>query len=291
MKTIILCAAFIIFAPVIGGLLAGLDRILSARFQGRVGPPLFQPFFDVLKLFQKENIVVRRSQNLYIWFFLIFTVFMGCLFFSGGDLLLVIFATTLASIFFVLAGYKVSSPFSFIGTERELILLMAEEPVILLGAVGMYMVTHSFKVGQIAAWNEMSLALYLPGLLIGFIFVLVIKMKKSPFDLSFGHHAHQELVKGMTTEFSGKALAVIEITHWYEIVFILGFIFLFFAKTPVLGIIITVSLYFLAVFIDNTFARVKWQWALKNTWIVTLVLGFGNLVVLSLLPILSRIMR
>jgi ech hydrogenase subunit B len=288
MKSFILSLLFIVLAPLIGGLLAGLDRIFSARMQGRVGPPLFQPFYDVLKLLQKENIVVRRSQNFYIGFFLLFTIFMGCLFFNGGDLLLVIFATTLASIFFVLAAYKASSPYSFIGAERELILMMAEEPVIPLGAVGMYMVTGSFKVLSIATWTDFPLALHLPGLLIGFILVLIVKMKKSPFDLSFSHHGHQELVKGMTTEFSGRALAAIEVTHWYETVFILGFIYLFFANNPIIGVAATLFAYFLAVFIDNTFARVKWQWALKSIWIVTLLFGFGNLIVLSILSKLTR---
>ena len=70
--------------------------------QSRQGPPILQPFFDVLKLWQKENIVVRRSQNYYILFFLLLVVFTGALFFAGSDLLLVIFALTLAAIFFVL---------------------------------------------------------------------------------------------------------------------------------------------------------------------------------------------
>jgi formate hydrogenlyase subunit 4 len=45
---------FVVAAPLFGGLLAGVDRIVSARMQGRVGPPLLQPFYDVGKLFEKE---------------------------------------------------------------------------------------------------------------------------------------------------------------------------------------------------------------------------------------------
>ena len=45
---------FVVVAPLFGGLLAGADRIVSARMQGRVGPPLLQPFYDVGKLFEKE---------------------------------------------------------------------------------------------------------------------------------------------------------------------------------------------------------------------------------------------
>ena len=91
--------------PLLGGFLAGLDRKLSARLQGRYGPPLRQPFFDVLKLFQKERIVVNKFQNFNIVLFFLFTVFSGALFFAGADLLLVIFSLALAGTFFILGGF------------------------------------------------------------------------------------------------------------------------------------------------------------------------------------------
>ena len=47
---------FAIVAPVLGCLLAGLDRKISARMQGRVGPPLLQPYYDVRKLIEKDNV-------------------------------------------------------------------------------------------------------------------------------------------------------------------------------------------------------------------------------------------
>ena len=60
---------YLVGAPFLGGLLAGWDRRISARMQSRRGPPILQPFYDVLKLWHKENLVVRRSQNFYIFFF------------------------------------------------------------------------------------------------------------------------------------------------------------------------------------------------------------------------------
>ena len=51
--TLLGTVAFAVLAPVVGCLLAGLDRIVSARMQGRVGPPLLQPYYDVRKLFGK----------------------------------------------------------------------------------------------------------------------------------------------------------------------------------------------------------------------------------------------
>jgi len=267
-------------APVLGCLLAGWDRRISARMQSRQGPPILQPFYDVCKLWQKEAIVVRRSQNFYIFFFLLLVIFTGALFFAGSDLLLVIFALTLAAIFFVLGAYKASSPYSFVGAERELLQMMAYEPLVLLTAIGMYMVTRSFAVDQIAA-HPALLALALPGVFLGFLFALAIKFRKSPFDLSCSHHAHQELVRGITTEFSGRALALIEIAHWYENVFLLGWIYLFFAASPALGVAASLLAFLAIILVDNVFARLKWQTMLQSAWTVAAVLGFGNILVLS----------
>ena len=69
---------------------------------------------------------------------------------------------------------------------------------------------------------------YLPGVFCGFLFILTIKLRKHPFDLSTSHHAHQEMVKGLTTEFNGVTLLIVEVSHWYENVFLMGIIALFF---------------------------------------------------------------
>ena len=271
-----------LFRSLVGGVLAGWDRRITARMQSRRGPPVLQPFYDVLKLMQKENVVVRRSQNYYVFFFLLLMIFTGALFFAGADLLLVIFALTLAAIFFVLGAYKASSPYSFVGAERELIQMMAYEPMVLLTAIGMYMVTKSFAVDAIAGHPQL-LVLALPGVFLGFLYTLEIKFRKSPFDLSCSHHAHQELVRGITTEFSGRTLAIIEIAHWYENVFLLGWVYLFFAAMPALGVGVALLVFLFIILVDNVFARLKWQTALKSAWVVAVVLGFGNIVVLSLL--------
>jgi formate hydrogenlyase subunit 4 len=272
---------YLVAAPLLGGFLAGWDRRVSARMQSRRGPPIMQPFYDVHKLWQKQNLANCPSQNYYVLFFLLLVIFTGGLFFAGADLLLVIFALTTASIFFVLGAYKASSPYSFVGAERELIQIMAYEPMVLLTAIGMYMVTKTFYVHGIASHDRL-LVLALPGVFLGFVFALEIKFRKSPFDLSSSHHAHQELVRGITTEFSGRTLALIEIAHWYESVFLLGWVWLFFASSPIVGVVMSLAVYGFVVLVDNVFARLKWQAALASAWTVTAVLGFGNILVLSL---------
>lgn len=271
--------AFVLIAPFIGGTLAGIDRKLTARMQGRVGPPIRQPFFDALKLFQKERIVVNKFQNVNIVLFAVFTIFSGALFFAGADILLTVFGLALAGTFFVLGAFCVSSPYSHLGAERELIQIMAYEPMVILVAVGMYQVTGSFKVAEIAQYRA-PLLLYLPGVFAGFLYILTIKLRKSPFDLSMSHHAHQEIVRGITTEFSGPTLAVIEITHWYENVLLMGIIYLFFAANPWVGLALSLGTYFFEIFIDNNYSRFKWQLTLFSSWLFTAVAAVTNIIVL-----------
>ena len=278
---------YLILGPVVGGFLAGFDRKISARMQGRRGPSLLQPFYDIFKLFSKQTVVVNDVQDFLVCGFLLFIVFTGCLFFSGGDLLLVFFALTLAGIFFIMSACSANSPYSSMGAQRELMQMMAYEPMVLLVAIGFYVVTGSFSVSDIVQYSKVPAIAYMPGIFIGFLWVLVIKFRKSPFDLSTTHHAHQEMVKGLTTELSGNILALVELSHWYENAFLLGVIGLF-AMTmdwwsAIVAVVVCIVSYFLEILVDNTFPRVKWQTMLKTTWAATLIVGVINVLILILI--------
>ena len=61
---IIVALAYVVLAPVAGCILAGVDRKLSARMQGRRGPPILQPYYDVRKFCEKEKIKYKGVQDL-----------------------------------------------------------------------------------------------------------------------------------------------------------------------------------------------------------------------------------
>lgn len=277
---------FIIVAPFLGGLLSGIDRKITARMQGRKGPSIFQGFYDVKKLLSKQLVVVNSLQHLLVWGFLIFVIFTGVLFFIGGDILLVIFALTTAVMFMVMAACAVNSPFSAMGSQRELIQMMSYEPMLLICAVGLYMATGTFNVGEIIQ-ADIPAIVYLPGVFVGFLYILTIKLGKSPFDLSSSHHAHQEMVKGITTEMSGSVFALIEIAHWYENVFLLGIVGIFVITNQwwswIVAAAVIVLTFFIEILIDNTSARIKWDLMLKTVWAVTLVVGGINIFILDII--------
>ena len=87
MKTsLILAIVYLLGAPFLGALLEGLDRKVAARMQGRKGPSLLQPLYDIHKLFCKQSVVVNSVQDFLVCGFLVFVAFTGALFFWGGDI-------------------------------------------------------------------------------------------------------------------------------------------------------------------------------------------------------------
>lgn len=284
--------AYIILAPLAGGLLAGLDRKLTARMQGRIGPPLLQPFYDVYKLIKKEVLRINNMQYVFAWCFIIFIIFTGAMFFAGGNILLVFFVFTTAAMFLVLEATTTNSPYAVMGANREMIQMLSYEPMILLTAVGFYSATEvalgtgTFDISEIIMKSPLPNIIYIPGVFIGFLFILTIKLRKSPFDISMSHHAHQEMVKGVTTELSGGMMAIIEISHWYENVFLYAIIALFTLCNKWWSIPLTIAVilgaFFLEILIDNTSARVKWDTMFKTTWIVTLIFAGINVFILQM---------
>lgn len=284
--TVIGCIVFAVLAPIVGCLLAGLDRKISARMQGRVGPPILQPYYDVRKLLEKDHVAVNSSEGVYVTFALLFAIVAGGIFFTGGNLLLCIFIITLSSFLFIIAAYSSRSPYAEVGAERETMQVMAYEPMVLLMAVAFFLATGSFNVAAVFDVDvPVITTIWL--VFLGFLFIFTIKLRKSPFDLSYSHHAHQELVKGITTEMSGPTLAKVEIMHWCESVLFLGWVGMFFVwgnpVSIVLGVVVALAAYFLEIWIDNNFARVKWQALLSSAWIVALVAGGVNIGVLMYL--------
>ena len=279
MTSFIIAIVYLIGAPFAGALLEGLDRKVAARMQGRKGPSLFQPLYDIHKLFCKQSVVVNSVQDFLVCGFLVFVVFTGALFFWGGDILLVFFALTLAGIFFIMSACSANAPYSSMGAQRELMQMMAYEPMVLLTAIGFYIATGSFSVRQIAQ-APVSAVCYLPGFFVGFLFILTIKFRKSPFDISTSHHAHQEMVRGVTTELSGNILALVTLSHWYENVFLLGVVGLFIINSSWVSIpaavLVCLAAFLFETLVDNVFPRVKWQEMLKWTWIVTLARDLEN---------------
>ena len=286
MRPVIFVLAYLIFAPFVGALLDGIDRIISARMQRRKGPSILQPFYDLGKLVSKEMIAVNNVQLLLNLSYLVILMIAGSMLFAGADLLMVLFILSTADMFLIMAASSDSSPYANMGASREMLQMMAYEPLTLLVAVGFYLTTGSFQVSDFIT-REYSAVIWMPGLLFGFMFTTAIKFRKSPFDLSTSHHAHQEMVKGITTEMSGTTLAIMNIAEYYEMILLLGIFFLFFVNSTwwswIVAFVICAVIFFMETLWDNVSARVKWKMLLYSCWVVTLVAGGVNILILMLI--------
>jgi len=275
----------VVAAPFIGGFLSGIDRKLTARMQNRIGPPVIQPFYDLLKLWGKETFITSRFQVLLAFFYMAFSVTAFTLLALAQDLLVLVFIVSLADVSLILACYNSRSPYSLLGGRRELLQILAYEPILILAVVAIALVTGSFLIGDILAFGTPLVAL-LPAVFAALLVVFPIEARKSPFDISASHHAHQEIVRGVFTEFSGFALALIEFGHWVKLVLFLGLLTIFWAPYLWLGAVIAFIVYFALMVVDNIYPRLTWSMMLKTVWTVGLTLILGNVVALAVLRVI-----
>jgi len=279
--TEILPILIIMTTPFIGGILVGIDRKLTARMQERMGPPLFQPFFDVLKLWGKTPLIASQLQPILAFGYLGFALVSAGLVAFRQDLLLILFVTAIADICLTVAAFNAKSPYSYLGGRREFLSMLSYEPVLLLAYIAIFLVTGSFTIKGIYSYGK-PLLLAIPAALVALQIVLLVEMKKSPFDVSGSGHAHQELVRGVYTEFSGYTMALVEIGHWVKITTMLMILSLFWAPNLIIGGAISLAMFFMVIMADNIFPRLDWQSMLKTTWGIGFSLIILNVIILAI---------
>lgn len=267
----------IILAPVIGGLVYGFERIIKARMQRRIGPPLLQPFYDFLKLADKRKMIVHSAHAfLGIMHFVSLWFALGVLL-LGGDLILVIFLHLLSTALLILAAYSTRSIFSHLGANRTAISILAYEPVLIIIAVSIFMLTGSFDAAA-AFQSEQPLLFKMPLAFIALLLVLPIKLKKSPFDVA---EAHQEITGGVELEFSGIFYEAVYTAKWLDYVFCYALVYLFAGNNILLGVGLIVFTFFYLNALDNSTARVSYKQMLRFSLTVSFSLAFINLLINS----------
>ena len=264
----------VIFAPVLGGLIYGVERKLRARMQRRKGPPVIQPFYDFLKLIDKRPMIVH---SLHAWLGVLHFLGMWlavAVLLSGGDLLMAIFIHLLANSFLIVAAYSVQSVYSQLGGMRQLLAILAYEPIFLLAGIGFYLLTGSFE-GAAALQSDQIPLFSLWALFLGVLIVLPAKLKKSPFDMA---EAHQEIIGGAEIEYSGVFYEALYTARWLEYVFAYAFIFLFGGANFWLGAALAIGVFLAVTLVDNATARLNWRHTVVIALGLSLPLGFINLI-------------
>ena len=281
----------LILAFVIGMLLVGCGRKINAWGQSRIGPPVFQPLLDVLKLFSKQIVFPKSANQIFfvlspiavfastIVLVLVLPIFYSDSFSSDLDLLVVIFLLLMVVTFDVVAGFSGKSIFGAIGASRELTSFIAYEIPFIISIFSIAIKVGSFDLASISTWQALNgpLFLVLPTSALVFFLVLVIKLRKSPFDMG---DAHQEIIAGAKTEYSGILLAFFEMSDWLLTFFMLGLFLVVFAGV-MSDALLLVSMFVLIAFVslfDLFFARFRIDQFFKASWTFLLALSLIGLV-------------
>jgi len=210
-------------------LLHGVMRRITARIQSRQGPPLLQPYFDLLKLLGKEDIESGETpgmQRLAAWLSLAAVLAVACLVPMGfgaplnlaGDVILLIYLLTLCGVSTLLAGMAAGSTYSMIGVSREMMTMMTLEPLLAVA-----LVVGALHAGSLRLDAVLNGSVYTGGSVpwSGLIMVTVMLLslqafvQRVPFDVA---GAETELMEGPLMEYSGPKLALFQLANMARLV-------------------------------------------------------------------------
>jgi formate hydrogenlyase subunit 4 len=209
--------------------LQGVLRKITARIQSRQGPPLLQPYFDLLKLLGKEDIESGESplmQRFAVYLSLATALTVACMVPMGfaapmnraGDSILLIYLLTLCSISTLLAGLAAGSTYSLVGTSREMMSMIALEPLLAVALVVGAIHGHSFRLDTVLN-GSVYLGTSVPwsGLIMLAVILLSFQafVQRVPFDIS---EAETELMDGPLMEYSGPKLALFQYAQMAKLV-------------------------------------------------------------------------
>lgn len=218
-------AAVLLLAPLAEGVL----RKVTARIQSRQGPPLLQPYYDLLKLLGKEDLesgecprVQRFAACLAPTAILAVATFVPMGFaapmHSWGDALLLVYLLTLVGISTLLAGLAAGSTYSLLGISREMMTMITLEPLFAVALLAGAVHTQSFHLDTVLHGSVYATpGVPWSGLLLLAIFLLALPAfaQRVPFDVA---EAETEIMEGALIEYSGPKLALLKFAQMAKLV-------------------------------------------------------------------------
>lgn len=279
----------------LGLLTSWLDRKITARLQYRVGPPLLQPFIDLVKLFGKETLVPAGASKM--MFFsspvvgLASVMIVATLVWVNnqnpqvgflGDLIVVLYFLTMPSISLMMGGFASRNPLASLGASREMKLILSYElPFLLSVFVAVIKTGFVIRLGEILSFQaeHAAVASSLSGGLALVVAVLCMQAKLGivPFDAA---EAETEIISGVTVEYSGVGLALFRLMKsmllctlpiFLIVLFLGGLRFdgiqIFYSVCKYVGLILAITV------IRNTNPRVRIDQAVRFFWGPVMVLA------------------
>ena len=224
---------------VLSPLLTGFVRKAKAYLLRRQGPPLSQPYRDLVRLMRKEVVLAENASWLFrVIPYIVFAgtwvaaslvpTFRGGLLFSwSADLIALIALLGSARFFLALAGLDVGTSFGGIGSSREMMIASLAEPAMLMIVFTLALIAGSTQLSIMAAYmvsGEVGLRVSLGLALLALIMVAIAENARIPIDNPATHLELTMVHEAMVLEYSGRHLAVIDLSSELKLLLYLSVI-------------------------------------------------------------------
>jgi len=283
--------ALVLFAS---PLLEGIIRKIKALIHSRIGPPITQPYLDLMKLLVKEELasepgMVARfappaafAAVLSAAFFVPFGV--GAPAGGAGDLFLFIYLITLCSVCVMAGALAHGSPYSHFGSSREMMMVLTVEAVVVISLLTVAVSGHTAILSHLVGLTfKASFILSL----VCYLFAMQALLGKLPFDIP---EAEQEIMEGPFIEYSGPSLALFKWTFYMKQLIFGSLFFNLFVGWPrvtawgaagsllnfLISFVAVMLLGLLVVLVDATHPRLRIDQSLRF---------FGGLIVVALVAV------
>jgi formate hydrogenlyase subunit 4 len=225
-------------------LFTGFVRKVKARLLRRQGPPLIQPYRDLARLMRKDVVLAESASWLFrVIPYLIFaatwvaaslvpTFRTGLLFSWSADLIAIIALLGSGRFFLALAGLDVGTSFGGIGSSREVMIASLAEPAMIMIVFTLALIAGSTQLSTMAAFmasSEVGLRVSLGLALIALIMVAIAENGRIPVDNPATHLELTMVHEAMVLEYSGRHLALIELSASLKLILYVSVIACLFA--------------------------------------------------------------
>jgi formate hydrogenlyase subunit 4 len=232
-------------------LLAGFVRKSKARLLRRRGPPLWQPYRDLIRLLRKEVVLAHNASWLFrVIPYLVFgatwvaaslvpTFRTGLLFSWSADLIAIIALLGSARFFLALAGLDVGTSFGGIGSSREMMIASLAEPAMIMIVFTLALLAGSTQLSTMVSFMtspEVGLRVSLALALIALIMVAIAENARIPVDNPATHLELTMVHEAMVLEYSGRHLALIDLAASLKLLLYVSLIGCLFAPWGIAGL-------------------------------------------------------
>ncbi|MFA5410970.1 MAG: complex I subunit 1 family protein [Candidatus Omnitrophota bacterium] len=273
------------------GLFAGwVDRKVSARIQWRVGPPWYQNFVDIIKLFGKETIVPAAARRTFL-----LAPYLGLLSLAMaasilgetilspgqsflGDIIVVLYLLTIPALALIIGASSSRNPLASVGASREMKLILGYELPFILSILAVIIKSGGFiRFSDILARQAAGASFIRSwsgaAAFIVALFCIQAKLGLAPFEVS---EAEQEIMGGTLIEYSGTPLAIFKLTKavlLYTLPLFLIILFMGKDLSALFLILKYILILVIIILLKNTNPRLRIDQALRFFWGPLTLLG------------------